>query len=137
MVAPSCRHKLVPPKSCVIFEFNLCKLDFLLLRIVVTPEPGPTRMASPNRNPGTLGLILFIYILLCFLFQKCRDPNSRLYPKGESEPELGLLQRFQLSYQNIFLMLFLLRFSICVEVFSNGRPTNIYISSNEITVNSK
>ena len=34
------------------------------------PEPGPTRMASPNLNPGDARLILFIYILLRFLFQK-------------------------------------------------------------------
>ena len=77
---------------------------------VVTLEPGSTWLADPNRNPGTLGLILFIYILFRFLFQKCRDPNRRLNPKGGFEPEPGLLRRFQLSYQNIFFMLFLFRF---------------------------
>ena len=101
---------------------------------VATPEPGPTRLAGPNRNPGDARLILFIYILLHFIFQKCHDPNPRLDPKGGSEPEPGLLRCFQLSYQNIFLMLFLLKFSIFEEDFSNGRPTNIYISSNAITV---
>ena len=95
---------------------------------VATPEPCPTRLASPNRNPGDARLILFIYILLRFFFQKCRDLNPRLDPKGGSEPEPGLLRHFQLSYQNIFFMLFLFRFSICAEAFSNGRPTNIYIS---------
>ena len=44
---------------------------------VATPEPGSTRLASPNRNPGDARLILFIYILLRFLFQKCRNPNPR------------------------------------------------------------
>ena len=102
--------------------------------LVATPEPGPTRFVGPNRNPRNTHLILFIYILLRFLFQKCRDPNPRLDPKGGSEPDPGLLRRFQLSYQNIFLILFLLRFSIYAEAFSNGRPTNIYISSNAITV---
>ena len=58
---------------------------------VATPELGPTRMASPNRNLGTLGLFLFIYILFRFFFQKCCDPNPRLDPNGGSEPELGLL----------------------------------------------
>ena len=95
---------------------------------VATPEPGPTRLASPNRKPGDADLILFIYILFCFLFQKCRDPNPLLNPKGGSEPEPGLLRRFQLSYQKNLFMLFLFRFSICEEAFSNGRPTRIYIS---------
>ena len=58
---------------------------------VATPEPGPTRMASPNRNPGTLILFLFICILLRFLFQKCRDPNPQHDLNGGSEPEPGLL----------------------------------------------
>ena len=102
--------------------------------IVATPEPGSTRLTDPNRNPEDARLILFIYILLRLLFQKCRDPNPRLDPVGGSEPEPGLLQRFQLSYQNIFFMLFLFRFSICVKAFSNGRPTNIHISQNAITV---
>ena len=95
---------------------------------VMTLEPGQTRLVSPNRNPGDARLILFIYILFRFLFQKCRDPNPWLDPKGGSEPEPGLLRCFQLCYQNIFFMLFLFRFSICAEAFSNGRPTNIYIS---------
>ena len=55
---------------------------------VVTPEPGSTRMASPNRNPGDARL---------FLFQKCRDPNPWLDPNGGSEPEPGLLRCFHLS----------------------------------------
>ena len=60
-------------------------------------EPGPTRMASQNRNPRMLGLFLFIYILLRFLFQKCRDPNPRPNSNGGSEPEPDLLRRFHLS----------------------------------------
>ena len=31
-------------------------------------------------------------------------------------------------------MLFLFRFSICAEAFSNGRPTNIHISQKAITM---
>ena len=71
---------------------------------VATPEPGSTRMASPNRNPGTLDLFLLFYVLLNFLFQKCRDPNPRPDPNGGSEPEPGLLRCFHLSYQNILLI---------------------------------
>ena len=73
-------------------------------------------------------------MLLNFLFQKCHNPNPRLDPKGGSEPEPGLLRRFQLCYQNIFFMLFLFRFLICAEAFSKDRLTNIYISQNAITM---
>ena len=73
---------------------------------VATPEPGPTRLASPNRNPGDARLFLLVIVLLNFSFQKCRDPNPRPDPNGGSEPEPGLLRRFHLSYQNIFMMSF-------------------------------
>ena len=83
----------------------VCMIDCCMTTSVVTPEPGPTRLAGPNRNLGDARLILFIYILLRFIFQKCRDQNPRLDSKGESEPEPGLLRRFQLSYQNIFFVI--------------------------------
>ena len=103
-------------------------MTFFQGETVATPQPGPTRLVSPNRNPGDARLILFIYILFHFFFQNFCDLNPRLNPKGGSELEPGLLRRFQLSYQNIFFMLFLFRFSICAEAFSNGRPTSIYTS---------
>ena len=89
-------------------------------------QPDPIGESEPKLwvrsfNPFYLHFIKFS-------FQKCRDPNPRLDPKGGSKPEPGLLRRFQLSYQNIFFMLFLFRFSICAEAFSNGWPINIYIS---------
>ena len=37
---------------------------------VATPEPGQTRMASPNRNPVDTRLILFILQLITFSFSK-------------------------------------------------------------------
>ena len=37
----------------------------------------------------------FCFVILNFRFQKCRDPNPRLDPKGGSESEPGLLRRFQ------------------------------------------
>ena len=61
-------------------------------------------MASPNRNPGDARLIPFIFRVIKFSFQKCRDPNPRPDPNGGSEPEPGLLRRFHLSYQNILLI---------------------------------
>ena len=64
---------------------------------VATPEPGPTRMESPNRNPEDTRLFLLFSVLLNFLFQKCSDPNPWPDPNGGSEPEPGLLRRFHLS----------------------------------------
>ena len=88
---------------------------------VATPKPSPTRMASPNRNSGTLGLFLLFSVLLNFLFQKCRDPNPRPDPNGGSEPELGLLRRFHLSYQNVLLI------HLVTEAVSVlGKPIIIY-----------
>ena len=87
---------------------------------VATPMSCPTRMASPNRNPGMLDLFLLFYVLLNFLFQKCRDPNPRPDPNGGSEPE-GLLRRFHLSYQNILLI------HLVAEAISVlGKPIIIY-----------
>ena len=60
---------------------------------VATPEPGPTRMVSPNRNPGSLSLFLFIFRVIKFSFSKMSRPESPARP--ESEP--GLLRRFHLS----------------------------------------
>ena len=37
---------------------------------VATPKPGPTRMASPNRNLGDARLILFIFRVIKFSFSK-------------------------------------------------------------------
>ena len=89
---------------------------------VATPEPDSIRLANSNRNPDDAHLIILFYILLSFLFQKCRDPNPRLDPKGGSEPEPGLLRRFHLSYQNIYLCHFVLRFSITRKHFQMGGP---------------
>ena len=82
---------------------------------VATPKPDPTRKASPNRNPGTLGLFLLVIVLFNFYFQKCRGPNPRPDPNGGSEPEPGLIRRFHLSYQNIFINSF-----SCGNSFSFG-----------------
>ena len=72
---------------------------------VATPEPGPTRLANPNRNLGDARFYFFLFsVLLNFCFQKCRDPNPRLDPVGGSKPEPGLLRHFQLSYQKICLV---------------------------------
>ena len=38
--------------------------------LVATLGPSPTRSVSPNRNPGTLGLFLFIFRVIKFSFSK-------------------------------------------------------------------
>ena len=40
--------------------------DILVTNPIATPEPSPTRSTSPNRNPGTLGLFLFIFRVIKF-----------------------------------------------------------------------
>ena len=71
---------------------------------VATPEPGPTRLASLNRNLGDARLILFIYILLRFLFQKSRDPNPWL--DRRADPNRSPV------YSNVFNYL-IKTFSLC------------------------
>ena len=65
---------------------------------VAIPEPCPTRLANPNRNPRDARFYFFLFfVLLNFCFQKCHDPKPRLDPVGGSKPEPGLLRHFQLS----------------------------------------
>ena len=37
---------------------------------VATPEPGPTRLASPNRNPGDSRFYFFLFSALLIFFSK-------------------------------------------------------------------
>ena len=79
------RDKLA--RAIILHEYPLSIVDHVafkdfasilqpLFKIVVTPEPSPTRSASLNRNPGTLGLFLFIFRVIKFSFSKM----SRLDP---------------------------------------------------------
>ena len=43
---------------------------------VATPKPGPTRLASPNRNPRDARLFLFIFRVIKFSFSKMSRPES-------------------------------------------------------------
>ena len=38
--------------------------------LVATPKPGPTLLASPNRNPGDTRFISFIFFVIKFSFSK-------------------------------------------------------------------
>ena len=80
----------------------------------MTRIPDSTRLANPSRSPVYSDIFnyllkTFCLVLLNFRFQKCRDPNPRLDPVGESKPEPGLLRHFQLFSQNILFVLFYFR----------------------------
>ena len=96
---------------------------------VVTTEPGPTRLASPNQNLEDPRFYFFLFsVLLRFLFQKCHDPNPWLDPNGRSEPEPGLLRRFYLSNHKHFFYSF-----SCGSTFSFGQAHNhLQIQSNSV-----
>ena len=124
----------------IVLFVKLWKELVLAYACVTTPEPDPTRLglADPNRNPGDARLILFFYLhfyFVFFFFQKCRDPNPRLDLKGRSEPEPGLLRHFFLFIlSKHLLMSFCFKVFNFAEAFSNGRPINIHISQNTITM---
>ena len=54
---------------------------YVLGLFVVTPKPGPTRMTSPNRNPGDARLIHFIFRVIKFSFSKVSRPESQARPE--------------------------------------------------------
>ena len=90
------------------FSYRFIKI--LVFKSVATRIPDSTRLVDPSRSPvysDVFNYLLktFCLVLLNFRFQKCRDPNPRLDPVGESMPEPGLLRHFQLSSQNILFVL--------------------------------
>ena len=93
---------------------------------------------NPSRSPVYSDIFnyllkTFCLVLLNFRFQKCRGPNPRLDPVGESKPEPGLLRHFQLSSQNILFVLFLFRPFSYVEALHFGNPINVYKFKRSIT----
>ena len=67
-------------------------------------------------------LIHLVIVLLNFHFKKCRNPNPRLDPIGESKPEPGLLLHFQLSSQTILFGFIKFSFSKVSRPESPTRP---------------
>ena len=88
------------------------------------PHARSDPIGESEPKPRDACLILFFYLLfyLNFLFKKCRDPNPRPDLNGGSEPEPGLLRRFHLSYQNIYLCHYVLGFSITQKHFQMVDP---------------
>ena len=118
-----CWHNIWHEKPYSFSDPEQHRLHSRLGHTVATPEPSLTRSASPNRNPGTLDLFLFIFRVIKFSFSKIPRPESSARPNGGSEPEPGLLRRFHLSYQNILLCHFVAEADSVL-----GKPIIIYKS---------
>ena len=83
----------------------------------VAPLSNPTRLADPNRFRDAC-LIIFIYILLNILFQKCRFPNPLPDPNSGSELEPNLLRPFSfIISKHFYLCYFILDSSITWKHF--------------------
>ena len=98
------------------------------------PRARPDPVGESEPKPRGRPFKIFFYMLLSFLFQKCRDPNPWLDLKGGSKQEPGLLRCFHFILSKHFFMSFRFKVFNYAEAFSNGRPINIYISQNEITM---
>ena len=83
---------------------------------VATPKPSPTRSVSSNRNPGTLGLFLFIFRVIKFSFSKMSRPESPAQP----EWLIRIGARFTPTFSFILSKPFIMSFR-CGSGFSFGQ----------------
>ena len=105
----------------------------LLWRPRARPDPVGRSEPKPRGRPvEVINQILLVIALLNLSFQKCRDPNPRLDPVGGSKPEPDLLRHFQLSYQNIWLVLFILDFVITLKHFIFGQTHKTFTHSKRL-----
>ena len=72
---------------------------------VATPEPGPTQMASPNRNPGTPVYLFYFSCYKIFFFKNVatRIPGSTRMADPNRSPVYSvvfnyLIKTFSLCY---------------------------------------
>ena len=86
---------------------------------VATPEPDPTRMASPNRNPGDARLILFIFRVIKFSFSKVSQPESPARPEWRIRTGARFTPTFSFILSKHFIMSFR-----CGSGFSFGQDHN-------------
>ena len=73
---------------------------------VATPEPGPTRKASPNRNPRDARLILFIFRVIKFSFSKVSRPESPTRPEWRIQTGARFTPTFSFILSKHFIMSF-------------------------------
>ena len=69
-------------------------------------------MASPNRNPGTLDLFVFIFHVNKFYFSKMSRPESLARPEWRIRTGARFTPTFSFILSKHFIMSFLFRFSI-------------------------
>ena len=86
---------------------------------VATPEPRPTRMASPNQNPGDARLILFIFCVIKFSFSKVSQPDSPARPEWRIRTGSRFTPTFSFILSKHFIMSF-----CCGSRFSFGQAHN-------------
>ena len=75
--APSCI--VLPPEDIIIKPYLVPLLPTfhgMKSENVATLEPVPTRLVSPNRNPGDACLFLFVFCVIKFSFSKMPRPES-------------------------------------------------------------
>ena len=128
------------PEPGLLRHFQLSSQNILFgfIKSVTARIPDSTRLVNPSRSPVYSDIFnyllkTFCLVLLNFRFQKCRVPNPRLDPVGESKPEPSLLRHFQLSSQNILFVLFHFRLFNYAEALHFGNPINVYKFKRSIT----
>ena len=86
---------------------------------VVTPEPSPTRLVSPNRNPEDARLFLFFFRVIKFSFSKMSRPESLTRPKWRIRTGARFTPTFSFILSKHFIMSFR-----CGSGFSFGQAHN-------------
>ena len=93
----------------------------------ISHSHGECVCSTPFRDAR---LILFVYFsfVFFFFFVKVSRLESSARPTLRADPNRSpvYFDCFHLSYQNILFMSFCFKVFNCAEVFSNGRPINIY-----------
>ena len=102
--------------------------EILHLKLVATPEPDPTRLASSNRKPGDARLILLVIVLLNLRFQKLSRPESPARPEWRIRTGARFTPAFSFILSKHFINLF-----SCASGFSFGQAHNhLQIQSNSV-----
>ena len=86
--------------------------------IVAIPEPGSTRLVSPNRNPRTLVRFLIFTVLFKFSFSKMSGPESPVRPEWRIRTRTRFTPTvFIYLIKTFYLRHFILKFSFTPKHF--------------------
>ena len=80
--------------------------NFMDTGFVTTPEPDPTRKASPNRHPGDARFISFIFCVIKFSFSKMSRPESLARPEWRIRTGARFTPTFSFILSKYFINLF-------------------------------